>query len=366
VAKKQSSIRFARVLGKNAFWGFFVVTLLVVWMLVTTSVATKYAIKDYTEDQLRHVLWDCVVYQSQDLPLHQSLSEKIAGLEAVDGLEKMGLLRIRLNPNVPIVIGGQEAFIPWFSIVAASKEDILPSELRSDAADSEGGVTVVMFGPPKFIKPYLDRISVGSELVIKHKAAARETEIFSARIGKISQIERTELVKWIMGQVGSAAYIPQLGLMAIVSPQRLDQEIVKLEKLFKGFEETVAGEEEVGEVAELNVSYTPEVIHLVSFDRERFFSGWDLEGSLDRVRSLVDTTRANAREVNYNALVNSDLLLTLEKMVQNSKLVGFVTLLISIPILWMVWILASNLAGLISLNERRTIGLLRLRGYRRH
>lgn len=359
---EQSPMQFARVVGKKAFLGFFVVTSLVVWVLVTTSIVTKYAIKSYTEDQLRHVVWDSVVYQSQDLPLHQQVTDKIVAVEGVERVEKMGLLRIRLNPNVPVVIGGQEAFIPWFSIVSASAQDGLPSELRLEDSGSNERVTVVMFGPQKIIKPYLDRISVGSDLAIKYKAGGQEMDIFSAQIGKISQIDRTELVKWIMGQVGSAAYVPQLGLMVVVPPKRLNEEIVRLGDIFKRFKEGVAGEEETGEVRELNVSYAPEVMHLVLFKRSSLFSGWDLEGSLERVKSLVDTTRANAREVNYNALVNSDLLVTLEKMVQNSKLVGLVTLLISIPILCMVWILASNLASLISLNERRVIGLLRLRG----
>ena len=45
-----------------------------------------------------------------------------------------------------------------------------------------------------------------------------------------------------------------------------------------------------------------------------------------------------------------------------ARLVGLVALLVSLPLLWMGWVLAANLTGLLMLNERRTLGLLRLRG----
>ena len=38
------------------------------------------------------------------------------------------------------------------------------------------------------------------------------------------------------------------------------------------------------------------------------------------------------------------------------------SLLVALPLLWMAWVLAANLAGLLMLNERRTLGLMRLRG----
>ena len=41
---------------------------------------------------------------------------------------------------------------------------------------------------------------------------------------------------------------------------------------------------------------------------------------------------------------------------------GVVSLLVALPLLWMAWVLGANLAGLLMLNERRTLGLLRLRG----
>ena len=40
-----------------------------------------------------------------------------------------------------------------------------------------------------------------------------------------------------------------------------------------------------------------------------------------------------------------------------ARLVGLVALLVSLPLLWMGWVLAANLTGLLMLNERRTLGL---------
>src|SRR5262249_60746023 len=52
----------------------------------------------------------------------------------------------------------------------------------------------------------------------------------------------------------------------------------------------------------------------------------------------------------------------LERMQGIARLIGLVSLLVALPLLWMAWVLAANLAGLLMLNERRTLGLMRLRG----
>ena len=52
----------------------------------------------------------------------------------------------------------------------------------------------------------------------------------------------------------------------------------------------------------------------------------------------------------------------LKRMQGIAGAVGVVSLLVALPLLWMAWVLGANLAGLLMLNERRTLGLLRLRG----
>src|SRR5207247_6378293 len=63
-----------------------------------------------------------------------------------------------------------------------------------------------------------------------------------------------------------------------------------------------------------------------------------------------------------NFVVDSTTEVLLERMQNIARLIGVVSLLVALPLLWMAWVLAANLAGLLMLNERRTLGLMRLRG----
>src|SRR5207247_8553232 len=63
-----------------------------------------------------------------------------------------------------------------------------------------------------------------------------------------------------------------------------------------------------------------------------------------------------------NFVVDSTTEVLLERMQTIARLIGLVSLLVALPLLWMAWVLAGNLAGLLMLNERRTLGLMRLRG----
>src|SRR5204863_2262403 len=61
-------------------------------------------------------------------------------------------------------------------------------------------------------------------------------------------------------------------------------------------------------------------------------------------------------------IVDSTTEVPLERMQNIARLIGIISLLVALPLLWMAWVLAANLAGLLMLNERRTFGLMRLRG----
>ena len=61
-------------------------------------------------------------------------------------------------------------------------------------------------------------------------------------------------------------------------------------------------------------------------------------------------------------VVDSTTEVLLDRMQGIAGAVGVVSLLVALPMLWMAWVLGANLAGLLMLNERRTLGLLRLRG----
>ena len=106
----------------------------------------------------------------------------------------------------------------------------------------------------------------------------------------------------------------------------------------------------------------PEFMHLITVDRSQLFTGWDLDRSFQRVSDLNDRITNTSGKVSFDSFVNSELFVTLKRMSEVSKLIGVLSILISFPILWLAWLFAGSLSNLIILNQRRLVGLLRLRG----
>src|SRR6266508_1966865 len=82
--------------------------------------------------------------------------------------------------------------------------------------------------------------------------------------------------------------------------------------------------------------------------------------SRSRCPATATTQESRPRSVSF--VVDSTTEVLLERMQGIARLIGLVSLLVALPLLWMAWVLAANLAGLLMLNERRTLGLMRLRG----
>src|SRR5436309_5366805 len=138
--------------------------------------------------------------------------------------------------------------------------------------------------------------------------------------------------------------------------------------------------------------YAPEVLYLARIDRVSLVSGWDIPGSLANVKALNRRLHSDAQDNapipkgalqepvpghgheageppeeskfsgSVSFVVDSTTEVLLERMQGIARLIGLVSLLVALPLLWMAWVLAANLAGLLMLNERRTLGLMRLRG----
>ena len=154
-------------------------------------------------------------------------------------------------------------------------------------------------------------------------------------------------------------------------------------------DEVTGGNEDAGHIQQ--AEYAPEVVYVAKIDRPRLVSGWDIPGSLARVeqintdlhRGAVETAAppkkiftgqpSHSHEAGEtddleekfgptNFIVDSTTEVLLERMQNIARLIGIVSLLVALPLLWMAWVLAANLAGLLMLNERRTLGLMRLRG----
>ena len=194
-----------------------------------------------------------------------------------------------------------------------------------------------------------------------------------------------------MDQTGSVSYVPYIGVILLMphDPKVIERfdavatGIVPLDVLGQG--ETDRGHLQLAE-------YEPEVVYLAKLQRDRLISGWDIAGSLDRVIAVNYAVNEAAIRVSKRAendteprlllvhdpkdptgrekapgdygqfVVDSTTEVLLGRMENIARLVGVLSLLVALPLLWMAWVLGANLAGLLMLNERRTLGLMRLRG----
>jgi hypothetical protein len=177
----------------------------------------------------------------------------------------------------------------------------------------------------------------------------------------VVRLERDDLNRWLMDQVGSISFVPHIGI-TILMPY--DESVLrKFESVSTGIiTEEVAGEHALMGHQVTAGQYLPEVVHLGLVDRARLVSGWDIEGSLGRVTEVRDGLAEVVKSTDAKAAVDSTTLVLLERMSVIARLIGVVALLIALPLLWMAWVLAANLSGLLMLNERRKLGLMRLRG----
>ncbi len=108
--------------------------------------------------------------------------------------------------------------------------------------------------------------------------------------------------------------------------------------------------------------YFPDIIHLARVNRPALISGWDVEASHARIAALGQAARSAAQEVTFRIGIDNTTGVLLERMSKTARIVGLVSLLAALPLLWMAWVLLANLSSLLLLNERRKFGLLRLRG----
>ncbi len=131
-----------RILGRRAFLAFGAVTLVVVFLLAAIQVASRYALKQYVEDQLARVPWDISVYQTSDLPLVEAVRQKIANLERITETRNIFFLRTAVPTSTLAYIDGQPMRSPWLSLLTVTDNTLLPSDIRPEA----GRAVLVLVG----------------------------------------------------------------------------------------------------------------------------------------------------------------------------------------------------------------------------
>ena len=365
--QKQPVWPVMRIVGKNIFLIFSFVTFLVVAVLAATNVVSKYALMSYTEDQIGRFRWDGVVYQTKDVWEVENLQKALNGIAGISKTERVGIIKLAMGTQLAMKVGGAAVPLPWCVILSPNDPSRLPPQLRS----SSGEVTLAFLSPQTILRSSMtDRASQFFQINYLDARTKNETPVFGTPFGHITQPERLEIVKWFLDEFGSGTFIPDQSVIVVLPKEKFDQELPRVFRLVNELSkpEAIVGNPDEGkgqtepEGENLAASMFVEVMHLLSVDRSKLFSGWDLEGSRDRTSALIQNAATTAKRTSFESFVSSDLLVTLEKMSQVSRLVGLLTILISIPILWMAWHFTASLTRLVILNQRRLIGLLRLRG----
>jgi hypothetical protein len=329
-------------------------------------------------------------------------------VQSVDGIERvesLAFLRAQFPERGEVVslVDGRRIRSPWVSLLAASDVSILPPQLRfalsrspteGDQGESASAV-LALVGPERDIGDSFLGLQGARQFLVSVHAGGFQQVLFETSIRQVIRLERDELNRWFMDQTGSITFVPHIGMIVLMpfEPDILE----RFDSVAAGLvpmDMQVAGDPNQGHVQE--AEYEPEVAYLARVDRDRLISGWDISGSLERVSALALRVRDAARQVDQIAdndleplrsgrppillvdddprrdeerrpvsnrfIVDSTTEVLLMRMERLSRVVGLVTVLVALPLLCVAWLLAANLAGLLMLNERRLLGLMRLRG----
>jgi hypothetical protein len=334
---------------------FGIVTLLVAGLLAAIHLASHHALKLYVEDQLSRLSWDIALYQTSDFTISAEVGPKLRTIQGLTRVESLSFLRSKPPPEAILMVDGKPLASPWVSILSATDINLLPPEARPAGAQKDGAF-LALVGPEQHMgKAFLAlqgsrffSVRVYSE----HKK--QSAGLFNLRLRGIVRLERSEVNRYFMDEIGSISFVPYIGVILVV-PHNFE--------LLQRFDALSRGA--LGDHADIHVTageYLPEVVHLARVDRKALISGWDIPGSLARLEKLNTEVERESKALGPTIFVDNAILVLLKRMAEISRLIGLATLLIAIPLLGIAWMLASNLSSLLILNERRKLGLMRLRG----
>ena len=396
--------RLLRILGRRAFMTFGLVTFLVSALLATVNLTSRYALKVYVEDQLSRIPWDLAIYQRGGITGRDKLPGAVAKVDGVTKVESLVFLRARFPEGGEVMseVDGKPLTAPWMCLLAASDTSILPPQLSfalerrangDGGGDPANGAVLALVGPERAMGSAFLALQGSKEFAVRVKLQQeRQTRLlFTTPLRGVIRLDRDELNRWLMDQTGSVSYVPYIGVVLLMPHEpnviaRFDAVatgIVPLDVLGQG--DTDRGHLQLAE-------YEPEMVYLGKLRRDQLISGWDIAGSLERVMAVNDAVNEAAVRIGTRAtyepeprlvlvhdpkdptgrekspgaygqfVVDSTTEVLLTRMENIARLVGVLSLLVALPLLWMAWVLGANLAGLLMLNERRTLGLMRLRG----
>lgn len=362
----------AGVIGRKPFLVFGLVSLLAVFLLAAVNVSSREALRAYIADQLDRVPWDISVYQTADYALAPGIARVISEMPGVAGTEQMIFLRTVLPEGVRPFVDGKPMRTPWMSLLTAGDPRLIPADIRPEG----GSAVLVLVGSREQMGgAYLNLQSArrfelrrapgevhahdphGPGMAHDHPADLEKMKaLFGVDIGRTLRVDRNEINRWFLDKTSAPTLVPELGAILVIN--RDDRLLTAFDRASRGIVHQDEGDDFHVNPGE----YFPEVIHLARLDRGALISPWDAEAGAARLEAIAEDMSTRVREVSYGAAVDNVSGVLLARMAEIARRIGLITLLVSLPLLWIAWILLANLSGLLILNQRRTFGLLRLRG----
>jgi len=364
-----------KVLGRRVFLSFALVTGMVVFLLAGVTVTSRYAMQRYVADQVERMPWDISVYQTAEVPLADQLAASARSVAGIAEAARLYFLRAIPPYAVKPLIDGEELRTPWLSLLTATDASLLPPDIRP----SDTGVVMVLVGSKAQMGDAFLRLQnrqrfdltaqlrfssddeQGSEQHDGHDhvhpaPASAITVALSARIERVVRIDSSELNRWFLENTSSPTLVPELGLILVSNWD--PKLILRFDAVSRGF----IPDHSHGDIHGSPGDYFPEIIHLLKLDRKALVSGWDIDGSLGRILVAGSRLTDNLEDITASAAVDHNLGTMFLRMSEIAKRIGLISLLVSLPLLLMAGVLLNNLSQLLLLNERRNLGLLRLRG----
>ncbi|MDO8681302.1 MAG: hypothetical protein Q7R30_22510, partial [Acidobacteriota bacterium] len=361
------------------------------------NLTSRYALKRYVEYQLDRIPWDVALYQKGPSGGDETLRDFVRQTPGVTRVASVAFLRARFpeGGEVQAKVDGTPFTTPWLSVLAASDLSLLPPQvgfaLARNAGAAQGrGAVLALVGPEVAIGKAFLGLQGARRFTMEVTTAGTAQMVFETPVQQVVRLDRDELNRWLMDQTGSVSYIPVIGAILLM-PYDWDV-ITKFDFVANGIVPgDIAGAFSSEQIHVQQAEYAPELVYLARLDRPHLISGWDIPGSVARIATLNARLRAGAEENGPGAggirddghhggeeekgedphpekfggisyVVDSTTQVLLARMQGIARVVGIVSLLVALPLLWMAWVLGASLAGLLMLNERRTLGLLRLRG----
>jgi hypothetical protein len=272
-------VRLAQILGKRAFLAFGIVTLLVAGLLAAIHLASHHALKLYVEDQLSRLSWDIALYQTSDFVISAEVAPKLREIQGVTRVESLSFLRSKPPPEAILMVDGKPLASPWVSILSATDINLLPPETRPLRSSSDGAF-LALVGPEQHMgKAFLALQGSRFFSVRVYSAHKKKSSgLFNLPLRGILRLERSEVNRYFMDEIGSISFVPYIGVILVV-PHNFE--------LLQRFDALSRGA--LGDDADIHVTageYLPEVVHLARVDRRALISGWDIPGSLAKLERL--------------------------------------------------------------------------------